>query len=123
VTSFRAMKTEQFKDGAFYRIACKCGSPECDLTLELEYDEELNYVFLNMYKTLKWSSYFHNGDKWYWNLWYRFKMAFKCLFFGYVEVEESFILDGKEHIDSFIKVLQDARLQVSKKEIELENKR
>lgn len=118
MTSFRAMKVFDFKDGNFYRIACACGSSDCDLTLELEYDPQINHVYLNMYKTLRWSSYYNDGDKWYKNIWYRFKAAFKCLFFGYVEVEESFIISGSEHMNEYIKVLQACQKHVDKREKE-----
>ena len=34
------------------------------------------------------------------------------LFTGYVEVEESFILDGDTHVDSFIQALQEGKQKI-----------
>lgn len=110
MTSYRTMKTNEFKDAIFYRVACDCGSDEHDLHLEFEKDPEIpEMIFLNFYKQLAWSSYWRDDDKWYKNIWCRIKGATKMLFKGYITVEESFILRGKEHIDSFIEALEEGK--------------
>ena len=68
-----------------------------------------NYMgLLNFYKDLYWSS--HWGDEIFFKRrWKRIKGAFRILFIGYIEVEECFILQGDEHINSFIKALEEGR--------------
>lgn len=110
MTSYRTMKTNEFKDAIFYRVACDCGSDEHDLHFEFENDPEIpQMIFLNFYKKLLWSSYWGDNDKWYKNFWLRIKGATKMIFTGYVEVEESFILRGEKHIDSFIEALEEGK--------------
>lgn len=112
--SNRIMKIDEFKNSVIYRASCSCSDPDCDLTLELEIDEELeDMMILNLYKKLRWSSYWHN-DKWYINLFNRIKVSLKLLFTGYIEVEESFIFQGKSQIDSFIKALDEGKEKLSK---------
>ena len=103
----RIMKTHEFDDSILYRASCDCGSPECDLTLELEKDKDFDMIFLNIYKKLIWSAYWKDNDKWYKNLWLRLKYAIKILFTGYIEVEESFVLQGTEQIESFTNALNE----------------
>jgi len=104
------MKTNEFKDAIFYRVACDCGSDEHDLHMEFEKDSEIpEMIFLNFYKKLVWSSYWGDHDKWYRNFWLRIKGATKMIFKGYIEVEESFILRGEDHIDSFIEALEEGK--------------
>jgi hypothetical protein len=68
-----------------------------------------------MYKKLRWASYFYDGDKWYKNLWHRVKMATKCLLFGYIDVEESMIIRGTDHINSFIEALEEGKEKIKRK--------
>jgi len=103
----KIMKTHEFEDAIFYRASCDCGSPDCDLTLELEKDKELQMIFLNMYKNLSWSSYWGDGDIWYKNLWLRIKCALKVLFTGYIQVEESFIFKDIKQIEHFTNAINE----------------
>lgn len=97
----KIMKTYECDNTIFYRASCDCGSPECDLILELEKNKDLEMVFLNLYKKLRWSSYWGDGDIWYINLWRRIKYAIKVLFTGYIEVEETFIFKDSQQIEHF----------------------
>lgn len=112
MTSYRVMKTNEFEDAVFYKIACDCGSDNHDLHFEFEKDPDLDFIYLNMYAKLEWSSYWNYEDKWYKNFWCRIKGAFKMLFKGYIEVEESLILRGEEHINSFIEALEEGKQYV-----------
>jgi hypothetical protein len=114
VTNFRVMKTNEFEDAVYYRVACSCGSDDHDLTIEFERDPELpDMLFLNFYKDLAWSSYW--GDSNFFNrIWKRFKASLRIFFVGYIEVEESFIIQGEEHIDSFIKALEEGKQFIKK---------
>jgi hypothetical protein len=103
------MVTHEFKDAIFYRVACDCGDERCDLTLTLELDEH-GIIFLNIYKKLRASSYWGN----YWNhfdfirvFWNKIKMTFKIWTQGYIEVEESTVFQNEDHIENFIKALEE----------------
>lgn len=114
MSNFRVMKTNEFNDSVYYRIACSCGSGDDDLTIEFERDPKIpDMIFLNFYKDLAWSS--HWGDSNFFNrIWRRIKTSLKILFTGYIEVEESFVLQGEEHINSFIKALEEGKKFVKK---------
>ncbi len=101
------MKTHEYKTSIMYRIACDCGGKDCDLTLELEKDEDVQMLFLNLYKDLAWSSYWKT-DNWFENIWLRIKCALRILFTGYIKVEEGFVMRD-EQINGFIKALQEAK--------------
>ena len=80
--SNRVLKQDQYGDAVWYRVACDCGSQDCDLSLELEYDKELGMIFLSMYKDLHWSSHWVSRDEpgWWWrSKWLRLKTAFRIL--------------------------------------------
>ena len=107
------MKLGDFIDSTYYRVSCDCQSEECDLTLELQIYGQL--IFLNMYKNLKASS--HWGG--YWNhfdfirVWKnKIKMIWSILMKGYIEVNESTVLRGEEHIRSFIEALEEGIIYV-----------
>jgi hypothetical protein len=112
---YRVMRTNEFLDSIFYRVCCDCGDPDCDLTLEFEYDKDINYVTLNIYKNLRASA--HWGDYWdhfdfiriWWN---KIKMIWIILTKGYIEVCEETMLKDIEHIDNFIKALEEGKRRV-----------
>lgn len=108
------MKVSEFDDSITYRISCDCGSKDCDLTLDLEKDPDLDMVFLNLYKDLAWSSYWQSGDNWFKNIWLRIKCAFRILSTGYIKVEESFVM-REEQIEGFIKALEEAKEKLTSK--------
>jgi len=105
--SFRTMKIEQFEDDVYYRAACSCGNSEHDVTIEFEKDEDgdINLFFhKKVCYTSRWTANNIFSD-----FWLRLKGALKLLFTGYIELEESFMLEKGEHIDSFIKALEEGR--------------
>jgi len=103
----KIMKTHEFDEAIFYRASCDCGSPDCDLTLELEKDKDLQMIFLNLYKNLAWSSYWGSGDVWYINLWRRIKCALKILITGHIQVEETFVFRDIEQIEHFTNAINE----------------
>ena len=109
------MKTDEFENSIFYRAACSCGSNEHDITIEFEIDKEIpSMLFLNFYKNIAWCS--HWGDlNWFEKVWKRIKCSLKMLFTGYVELEESFIIEGEEDIDFFIDALIEGKTYITKK--------
>ena len=112
MTNFRAMKTEEFKDAVYYRVACSCGSDEHDVTLELEKDSVFEDLTLTFYKKIYYTS--HWKPNFFSRLWIRIKGVIKLLFTGYIELESDFILQGEEHIDSFIKALEEGKHLIKK---------
>lgn len=107
---FRVMKTNEFEDSVYYRATCSCGSDEHDITIEFEIDKDIDHmIFLNFYKKVYWSANWKSNDNWFKNILFRIKGAFKILFFGYLELQEDFILEGEEHIDSFINALKEGK--------------
>ena len=51
---------------------------------------------------------------WFKRIWKRIKCSIKVLFTGYVELEESFIIQGEEQINDFIKALEEGRAHIMK---------
>jgi hypothetical protein len=112
---YRVMRIHEFGDAIYYRIACDCGEPNCDLTIEFEYDKDLNHVNLIIYKNLRasahWGGYWNHFDfiRVFWN---KIKMMWAILTRGYIEVCEGTLLTDFEHIDNFIKALQEGKKRV-----------
>jgi len=99
------MKTNEFDDSIYYRAACSCSSDEHDVTIEFEIQEDIpSMIFLNFHKKLGWSSRWGNLNL-FGRIWKRIKCSFLMLFTGYIEVEETFILQDEVNIDSFIEAL------------------
>ena len=112
MTTKNVMKIHEFEDTVYYRAACNCGSSKCDLTIELEADKDLQMIYMNMYKDVYWSAYW-KSDNFLGGIWVRIKAALRVLFNGYIEVEESFILQGDEQIDAFMDAIQEGREHLS----------
>ncbi len=104
--SKNVMKTDEFEDSIYYRAACNCGSDDHDITIEFEIVYSM--LFLNFYKNIAWCS--HWGDlNWFERIWKRIKCSLRMLFTGYVELEESFIIQGEENINYFIEALEEGK--------------
>ena len=121
MTTFRVMKTHEFDDSVFYRVACDCGEPECDLTLVLSYDKKYGFLELCMYKNLKASA--HWGGFWkycdFLRVWKnKLKLTWTLLTKGYIEINEESLFKSEEHIDNFIKALQQGKKFIVGKERE-----
>lgn len=112
---YRVMRTHEFNDAIYYRVTCDCGEPRCDLTLEFEHDKEIGYISLNIYKNLIASA--HWGGCWnhfdFIRVWKnKIKIIFTIIFKGYVEVCEGTLLKDIEHIDNFIKALEEGKKRI-----------
>jgi len=114
--SNKVMKIMEFDDAVYYYANCGCGSNECGLTLELEYDPKINDISLNMYQKLIYCSWFgiRTMDKFYWfkDMYNRIRGALKLLFTGKIQLEESFLFRESEQIDHFIIALQEGREKI-----------
>ena len=117
--SYRAMKVDEWEDAVFYQVSCDCGDGGHDLHIEFERDPKLpDMIFLNFYKKLMWSAHWRDKDNGFRNIWHRFVGALGMLFKGYIEIEETLVLQGEEHIDSFIGALQEGKQYVKGSKIE-----
>jgi len=105
------METNNFGDAIFYRASCSCSDKQCDLELELELDKEINMINLNIYEDLYYSSYWKT-DNWFADKWYRIKASLRLLFTGEIKVEGSFMFEGEEHINDFLKTLKQGMAQL-----------
>lgn len=117
MTSFRVMKLHEFEKSVFYRVACDCGAKDCDLSLIIEYDEELNYISLNMYKNLHASAHWNYGWKYFdfIRVWQnKIKMIKDILCKGYIEVQEEFLIKDENHINEFIEALEEGKEYIKK---------
>lgn len=107
------MFLDKFEDRSiWYRIACDCGSKECDTYMEFEFDKKVNMLFLNFHKDVIVCEPYDDKENIIDKLeryWIRFCKSMKLLFTGYLKMEESFILQNKDHINNFIDALQEGR--------------
>lgn len=118
--SFRVMKTNEFEDAVCYRIACACGSDEHDVTIEFEINKEIpNMLFINFYKDMAWCSHW-GSPSFLEKIWLKIKAVFKIIFTGYIELNESFILEGDKHIKEVIEVLEEGYEYIKKQQIKME---
>jgi hypothetical protein len=79
--SYRVMKTHEFKDGVFYRIACDCVDKDHDVSIQMKYENFGNGIITVSFGIdLEWSSYWANT--WYGKIWERIKGTFRMLLTG-----------------------------------------
>lgn len=96
------MKVSEYKDFVYYRIACGCLSDRHDASLIFENDDGL--VSITLSQTLRSKNI------------NRFKLLFKLLFTGKVELEGDFILT-ENNVDGFIEALEEGKKMYTGKEI------
>lgn len=111
-SNFRVMKINEFSDTVYYRVACDCASEECDLTLDMSWDKEVGYIYLEIYKNLIASSYY--GRLWkhfdFIRVWRnKIKMIKKIIFDGYIEIQGDTLFKDVEHIENFINALEQGK--------------
>lgn len=127
--SFNICKTANYPDFISYRTICACQSSDHDQTLTIEYDSELNMITQTIYYTAatkelgSHTDYFRSlwmsTDNWFvakyalagwWltDLCNRLKYAFKIIFDGRIELENSYLFENKEHITSYLNAIHSA---------------
>lgn len=86
---------------------CDCNSPDCNIWIEMEYDEDFNFLFLRFYKKISW----RYTDVWgFFRQWHRrIKTCLCVLFNGWVELDETFIIRGEDRIKEFEEQLKKHR--------------
>ncbi len=103
------MKTDEHKNSITFRVGCDCGSDDHDITIDFEKDEDEPSVYhLTFYKKVEWSCYWGNYN-WIKRQWKKVKPIFKIIFLGYMEMEENFRFRDEDHINSFIKALEEGK--------------
>jgi hypothetical protein len=113
--SYRVSKIQEFEDAVFYRAECACGSLDHNIDLELSYSEDISDMLtLNLYQKLVWSSYWETTNI-FSRLWKRIKGSLTLLFRGYIEMEQSFLFQGEDHVQSFIDALNEGLEKVKGK--------
>jgi len=112
--SKNAMKTFEFDDSIFYRVACSCGADEHDITVEFERDNQIeSMIFLNFHKNVSWCPGWEKANI-FQKFWKRLTGSLRMLFTGYIEVEESFIL-SENNIQPFIDALIEGKGYIENK--------
>ena len=109
--SNKVMKMDEFNEAVFYKADCSCGSDDHITTIEMEYDHRINDISLNFYKTIAWCSNW-GDENWFGRIWKRIKAATKILFTGYIDLEETFMIEGGEHLNTFIEALHEGKDKV-----------
>jgi hypothetical protein len=99
----KIMLINDFGEEIIYRVACDCGNPVDDVWIDIEYDKSINYVTLSFmtkthYTYLPWDSTFMEKVRYYGR---RTLDAIILLFGGRIELESTFMMKDKEHIDNF----------------------
>ena len=104
------MQLYEYEDMIVYRISCECGSPRCDMSLELEKYHDM--IFLNLSKKLYIDTSWEERNL-FKGIWLRIKYALKILFIGRITVSESFIMKENQ-INGFIKALEEGKSKLEK---------
>lgn len=130
------MLVSDYEDSITFRCACDCGNNDHDIYIDIEYDKKLEMIFLNFYKDVYYYDgirrdvlwfdkfkkefktsikssvvYFFNNTfvHYYRVLKARLKTSFRIICTGYLECNEDFIIRDVEHIDGFIKALEEGK--------------
>jgi hypothetical protein len=106
------MKTAQYDKAVYYRMACDCTSPNHDMTIELETDED--FLSLHLYCDLEADIHWGDTNR-FQRLWKRIKIAARVIFTGYMKVGEEFLFQEEKHIDSFINALEEGKQLLKEK--------
>lgn len=110
--AYRIMEiSKSFDDDVFYRASCMCGSEDCDITLELEHDKELDEIILTLYKDVNWSDGWSNNL--FVRLWNRIKTSLRVLFIGHIKMSESFIFENEEQIKEFTSTIESGIIRIN----------
>lgn len=110
--SYKVLKEHEYGKSVYYRVACNCGEPSHDLSLEIEADE-FPAMTLHFYGQYTIPHYWRQNN-FFSRLWERVKFSLRVLFIGHVDVENDFMLMEEEHIDSFISALEEGKQKIKK---------
>jgi hypothetical protein len=106
---------DEYEDSIFYKADCDCGDKDCEVMIEVTAIRNTSMISLNFYKTIN-MHYFKYYKNWFvqkfYNIINRFKYAFIILFTGEISLESEFILNGEEHIDNFVKAIEEGKTKM-----------
>ena len=107
----KIMILDDFGDEIIYRAACDCSNIEDDVWIDIEYDKSINYVTLSFmtkthYTYLPWDGTFMEKVRYYGR---RTLDAIILLFGGKIELEGTFMMKNKIHIESFLTAINEGR--------------
>jgi len=138
------MAISDFEDSITFRCACDCGDESHDIYIDVEYDKDLEMVFLNFYKDVYYYDGTHRDILWfdkfkeefrrsikssiifflentliyyYQILKARLKTSFRIICTGYIKCNEDFVIRDADHIDGFIKVLEESKKLLLKRQM------
>lgn len=121
MTSFGTMLTRKWNSGtlawpgACYRVMCRCGDPECGLTMDFDYHDGIFQI--HFYTKMYWP--YWKGDNWFQKMWLRIKASLKILFTGYMDCENDMTIIEEEHFQGIIDALEEAKIKMREHEAEL----
>jgi hypothetical protein len=130
------MVVSDFEDNITFRCACDCGDSDHDIYIDVEYDKKLEMIFLNFYKDvyyfdsprrdILWFDEFKKRLKtnvksaigyfldstivhYYRVFKTRLKTSMRIMYTGYFRCNEDFIIRDVDHIDGFIRALEESK--------------
>jgi hypothetical protein len=119
-TSVGVSKVKEWKGSSvLYKVNCGCGCGECDSMIDLSFDKDFGHIDVEFYQTIQWGDYYQK-EHWWERLWLRIKIATQILFKGYIDLEGSFMVEGIDHLNSFITALEEGREKMKQYEIDFE---
>lgn len=104
------MKSKEWEDAVYYRVACDCGSDEHDMSIWAETTGVDDYYEIR-FGTIMVAKDYRNHFRSKWFRWLdspvnRVAIALRVLFTGRVEMHHEFVL-GKENVRGLRVALQD----------------
>jgi hypothetical protein len=134
--SYKVMEIDRFGDEIFYRVACHCGSSDCDMHMTLELDRKTGMISILFEKKMltstdwdvkpvwfdllddSWEEILENLKNWFKNLLVRTKNKLKYTWtiwiHGYVESSADLIMRDEKHIQSFLEAIEAGREELTK---------
>jgi hypothetical protein len=134
--SYKVMEIDRFDDEIFYRVACQCGSADCDMTMTLKLDRKTGYISMLFEKKMltstdwnispvwfdllddSWEETLENLKNWFKNLLIRTKNKLKHTWtiwiHGYMESSADLLINEEKHIQSFLEAIEAGKKELTK---------
>jgi hypothetical protein len=134
--SYKVMEIDRFDDEIFYRVACQCGSADCDMHMTLQLDRKTGYISILFEKKMitstdwdikpvwfdlfddPWKETLENLKHWLWNLLIKTKNKLKHTWtiwvHGYLESSADLLMNNEKHIESFLEAIEAGKEELNK---------
>lgn len=135
--SYKVMKLDEYKDEIFYRVACHCGSADCDMHMTLTLDRKYGMISMLFEKKMivtsnwwetkpvwfdifddTWKETKENLRNWVWNLLSKFKNKIKVTWniwiHGYIETSADLLFNDEKHIEAFVDAILSGKNEMAK---------